>query len=1361
MSRWEKRITQARQLLLDGDQEGAEQELRAVFQGGDLETSAQAGLQVAAMLAERDELTEAREIYQRVVDTEQPAHAQSAAIALGNLLLEAEELATAQVLLRMAAEGPEPDEAGRADVLLAQVLSERGDGAGAREARSRALSSGDPGVVEAAQQLSLPPDRSEGAEYLQIAYQRALAMLEQGRDQDAEPILRKLLDSGHPHYGSLGAAKLYALHADDTTIAHELADKIITLAHPEHLAWGHMLLGGVLEDLDDPSGAAEAYERAAQDPRPKVRLHALIRMAMQLGRLGDRSQRAGEVLRDVIDTRHPRYGVEALGVLAELQRDAGEIEAAIETFGRVVDSGHPDKAPLAAYHLGVLRYDRGDPDGAAEAFRRAAQAPDANVAHQAELALSMMDPEQQSMVDTDRADAASVGPETGSEAGPPIDPSADPEVEPAESLRRARKAAASADVESARAGYQKLLDSELAATARISLGLAEAALGDSARARGLLRETAGADGSAQARYAAFLDAVCDEPSARTVLPVLLRVEAGESEVDPHELVAVGAAEFTGEASVEVLTGLAESENPLVWSMASTALADRLIRRDQPGDAQPLLQRVLADGHPAPRPWAAIALGDLLMERGDLDGTVSAFETALATRHPVLVGDAFDRLALIYRTFERREELLELYRRTAAGGHPEFGPLAAFLLGEEMVGSGELDSALDLFTRAAGSTSSVGSVAVFGMRAIRQELEPARETFLALADGQEQHRSATRLCLDLAHRYVDRGITTFTEWALQLAGESGHPDLRQQGWLYLGALHSERGDTDAAVAAWERAAAGTDQEDAAVAKASIADLAANTGDVDRAVALLEEVAAADVRNSAEAARRLVELRADGSQTVPPQRSAENVAPQGGESDSERAGRLLRDGEAEAAEALLAEQYGSGLLAEFWRAARTDVASAARLLDEAGDEDKRNCSELALDLGRRQASAGSAEALARLRLVVDHGHPEAVPKAHIALGKHAEQRGENAMALSWYRRAIHADEPAAVARAGVLMSQLLARFHDLHGAISIARHSHVEGTGSAGLEAGVLLGHLQHLAGEPEEARRTWDEAEQSADSAEQFGTALHRRIRVVGETSAEALEMLLRAAESGDPATAAIALRWLADRTSDPSVAVRHLQEAAGKDVPQHSEAARGRLAELLLEQGDSDAAETQFERVRRSSEPRVAARGEFGLGLIRYESGDLPAAVTAFVQAAGHAPEEDLGEDALNNVRVVLDDQRGSGDHQGAADTLRRMAEVVPDDHVAEWAQEAGDELLGDGDPDAALVYLRCAVEIGAPDPAPEAVLALGTALQRHGDVFGARQAYQRVVGSAEERLAAVANYRLNELPSGENVFSGGERRLG
>ena len=174
--------------------------------------------------------------------------------------------------------------------------------------------------------------------------------------------------------------------------------------------------------------------------------------------------------------------------------------------------------------------------------------------------------------------------------------------------------------------------------------------------------------------------------------------------------------------------------------------------------------------------------------------------------------------------------------------------------------------------------------------------------------------------------------------------------------------------------------------------------------------------------------------------------------------------------------------------------------------------------------------------------------------------------------------------------------------------------------------------------------------------------------------------------------------------------------------------------------------------------PEVAARGEFGIGLIRYEAGDLPGAVNAFVKAAGHVPEAELGEDALNNVRVVLDEQRGHGDHLEAADTLRRMTAVVPEAHVAEWAQETGSALLADDDAESALVYLRCAVEIGAPDPTPEAVLALGEALHRRGDLAGARQAYERVLG-ADEHLAAQANFRLNELRADETPVGSREAR--
>ncbi|TDC88996.1 tetratricopeptide repeat protein [Saccharopolyspora aridisoli] len=1346
MSRWEQEVTRARQLLLDSDHDAAAQALRTVLEDGDYEAAAQAGLMLGAILTENEALAAARDVYQRVIDSGHPVHAQAAALALGHLLLNTGELPTAQVLLRFATEGAEPDEAGRADVLLAQVLQQLGDIAGAREARTRALSCGDPAVVEAAQQLNLPPERTEGTEFLQIAYQRALAMLEQGRDHDAEPLLRKLLDSGHPHYGSLGAGKLYALHADDTEVTRRLAEQIIELGHPEHLAWGHVLRGGVLVALDDPAGAVRAYERAARDPRPSVRLRALIQLSLQLRRT-DRIPQAREVLQRVIDSRHPRYGLEALGVLAELQRDTGEVEAAIETFGRVVASGHPDKAPRAAYHVGVLRYDQGDEAAAAEAFRLAAEAEDATVAHEAALALSMMDAEETGVEDTARL------------VIPPIE--REP-VDPAELERRARQAAASGDITGAREAYQVLVDGdpETASRAQVSLAIAEAALGDAGRAREQLRRLAATGTGPDARHAAFIDALLDEPAARGVLPVLLRVERDdESELDAllagaepavRELAEATRAERGGDTPLEDLTRLAESPNELCATAARYALAEDLLLGDDQEQARWLLQRVVDEGHPALRPWAASRLGELLMEQGDPDGTIAAFETALVTGHPAILGDVFGKLSLIYRTLERNEALIDLYQRTAASGHSEYGPRAAFLLGEHHVHNDRLDLALEMFTRAAGSSSTVAPASVFAMRALRQELEPARASFMWLADEDEAHFTVSQLCLDLAHCYLRRGVPEFTDWALRLIAESGHVELRQRALLLLGAMREEKGDAEGALDAWRRAAEGSDPEESAVAKFSMADLLQHGGKPEHAAELLAEVAAAGVDRSEEAAARLTEIRATLPEPEPPAGEEESF--------DERAHRLLREGQVDAARSAVAEHYGSGPVADFWCAAWTDLAAAARVLADAADEDARICSELGLDFGRRSQAAGGSDAPAFFRLVADHGHRTALPKAHIALGKLADERGENAIALSWYRRAIRTGEPAAIARAGVLMAQLLIRVHDLNGAIAVARHAKTGGTGTAAVEAGVLLGYLQHRVGEAAEAKRTWDETERDAESPEIFGMALQRRIRAVGESAPGSAEMLLRAAESEDPSTAVLSHLLLADRAEERSETVRWLERAVALGVPLHSDSARSRLGELLLEDGDRDAAQRHFERVSNCEDPELAGRGDFGIGLIRYETGDLPGAVNAFVRAATHVPEAELGEDALNNVRVVLDEQRGHGDHLEAADTLRRMTAVVPEAHVAEWAQETGSALLADDDPDSALVYLRCAVEIGAPEPAPEAVLSLGEALHRRGDLAGARQAYERVLG-AGEHLAAQANYRLNELRAAETPVGSREAR--
>lgn len=1417
MSLWEQRVTMARRLWSNGDLAAAEEELRAVLDDGDFDAAAHAACLLGGLLDERGDHEQAREMHQRTMDSGHPIYAQLAAISLGLLLFDADDLIAAQAVLRFAADGADPDAAGRADALLAQVLHMLGDVEGAREARERALASSDPGVVEIAGELELPaPGERSTDQYLQVAYEQACSLLEQGRDRDAEPILRRLLDSGHPNYGSLGAAKLYALHAGDPEVARQMAERIISYRHPEHLGWGHVLLGGVLEDADDAAAAAEEFRSAADDPRPNVRLHALIHLGMQLRVLG-RSDQAREIYQRVINTRHPHFSVEALGVLAELQRDEGDIAGAIETFSRVEASGHAGKAPLAAYNLGALQYEHGDAEAAVAAFRRAAQAADPRIAHQAELALSMVDV---------------------------MDAQQDPAGEDAKQLAmRGHQAAGEGDLTAARLAYQQVIDMDArmwSVMAANSLGLLEAVAGEIEQARRTLQRASAAEDASLVQDAIFRRALVEEPAAGPVLEALFRLEHNEDggldalvEPQVRDLALLVRAEMllTSDvtAAVELLGLLVDSPNRLVWTKAGQLLAGWLVREQRTDDAVRLLERIVADGHPLLLPWSAAQLGDLLVEHGEPEDVIAAFATAAAAGYPSLLGEVFGKLAMLYRIAGHDEDLKALYRTTIASGHPEFAPRASYLLGEELVHAYDLEAALKCFDRAAGTDSEVAALAAFGAHAIRRDLDRSRAVLTELADEPELN-NATELCLHLAHQSQANGDAEFAEWALSLVVEAGAPDRESEALLYLGALRSENGNNAGAREAWEEAARRGGPDEAAVARCSLAELLQNDGDLDGADAQLAEVAAGDTGSAADAALRLGALRDErddvegaleafdraasvGNETEAALAAAYSapllgrrgetdlareayeraIASGGGEVQAHaalglgnllrdngdengakaayeqalafddaavnlrvhqemgsetaelRAYRLMSDNDVEGAREAIIEHFGSEAVADFWCVAWTDQAAAAQVLAEVSGDDLWTCSKLGLDFGT--SVQDPAEARAFFRMVADHGHPELAPMGLLRLGNLAEQQQENAIALSWYRRAVADSEPGA--QAGVLLAQLLSRLNDAEGAKSACRRAFATGPSIPALDAGVLLGQLHHESGDPVEARRTWDQAEAAAESAERFGDALHRRIAIIGETVAASHELLRRASGSEDQNTAITAMLWLGERAvqaDDLDAAVRWFGDAAALEVPEQSEAARSRLANMLLAQGDRDAARFEYERVSRSGAPDIAARGELGIGMIRHEEGDLSGAVAAYVKAAGHAVHEGLAEDAVHGARVVLEQQHSGGDHRAAADTLRRLAEVVPESDVAEWAYEAGTEFLGAEDTDSALIYLRCAVEIGAPEPEPAAVLALGEVLQRRDDLAGARQAYERVLDSGDERAASLAKYRLVAL---------------
>ncbi|MGI8311562.1 tetratricopeptide repeat protein [Saccharopolyspora hattusasensis] len=414
-----------------------------------------------------------------------------------------------------------------------------------------------------------------------------------------------------------------------------------------------------------------------------------------------------------------------------------------------------------------------------------------------------------------------------------------------------------------------------------------------------------------------------------------------------------------------------------------------------------------------------------------------------------------------------------------------------------------------------------------------------------------------------------------------------------GALKLGNLRAELGDVGAAVEAFRRAESVGGRIEGTHATANIAVLLAKQGEAARRA--FERLIASGVPGvQATAALELGNMLRDtgdeGAARTAYERALEFDEPavtpyvyqhMGAETAEQRGFRLMRQGDTEGARAAIGEHYGSARVTAFWCAAWTGPAAAAPILGGASGDDLQVCSELGLVFGRAMEDDAS-EAREFFRMVADHGHPALVPKAHIALGELAERQRENALALAWYRRASSADEPETNALAGVLLAQLLSRLNDREGAKSACRHAISAGSGVAAVDAGLLLGQLHHVAGDVVEAQVIWDRAEESAESPEQFGVALHHRIGQIGETADESLELLRRSTKSTDPSTAIIGMGLLGERADDPAEAIHWFGQAAELGVPGHSDAARGRVPSFRKSAG--------IPREPRQHQPRARKR---------------------------------------------------------------------------------------------------------------------------------------------------------------------------
>ncbi|WP_336204510.1 tetratricopeptide repeat protein [Nonomuraea sp. LPB2021202275-12-8] len=1272
-----------------GDLDGAAVLFREVAATGDPEASHL----LACLLEDTGDLDGAEAAHRSVIQSGDPVFGQRSAIAMGLMLVAAREWPAAHRVLSIAADGADFEVAALADTALVLVCTELGDASGAAVALERARRCDSPSVAELAERLELPdiafPAFATPAELYEVA--------------EDEEDYRRLLTCGDPEVVSLSAFRLYQLYADegDCEASREVCEHAIAVGHPDHLAMAYKLLGGVLVDLGEYAEAVGAYARAAEDPRPELRLPALLEQAKVIAQLGDEDATKA-IFHRVIASGQREYAVEAYACLAQMHTEAGEVAEALTALRAVLDAGESEWSSICVTLLGLLLDEHPESYGPVmELVTTAAGHPDSDTAFKAALLLDH-DARQQ----------------------PLADPVAEQACQDADDgLARLR----AGELEEARRLLRRAADSGAATqSVRAMVTLAELELGEGDReqAEELLCYVAQGDDLVQGFTATFLLHLLSvsgtdlHPVLRAVVDHqrlgreegLIRYRAAMDHDDPATA-AIGTAVFAQvlasigyevSEAAKLFESAAGTGDPFALSYTAAIHKEILVGQDQREQAVELLRRARACGHPALAPWVAYGLAELVGE--DPAEARAAYAEVLRAEHAGLRAQAAGGLLRVY---EQQGDLLaacRLHERLIAEGDTA---RSGWLLGLTRVRLDDVEGARAAFGLVPDGHPEQGEMGRCARLLLDRDFAAAGRSLAAIPDDGRQWL-ATMLAVQSARVWQREGERAAADAALSLVLEAGHLDVRQQAGCHLGALRDDAGDRAGAISVWERAAEGADEGLAAVALRGLggAWLAQKSYDA-----------------AARAYGRALTLAPDDRHSA--LRLGEALV---GAGDLERAREVLRDAFGDAAELHLA-----GFLRDHGHLTAAIAALTSGPPPEVG---AGTASAVARMLGELLAvsgdPAGARDAFGRA-VAAD---PEGAGSTLVRAGRCLEEAGDGAGAREMFELAAVRDGDewaASVARTwlGTASPQEvpwgLAALGDHEGALKAL----TESTGSAAQAELILALDADDVP----EVRRLLAER----PSAEAFAEVLDVAATLEGADPAEELYRLV--IELGEP---------------DERGRSGMRGETAGAAA-----AARVGLGGLLAGRGEHCRAELCLLPATRdagSAEPAWR-----GIGVARWERGDLDGAVEA-LRAAMPAAAVQLAEllrergDA-EEARQALDAGVAAGD----LECLRHlMVHLLQHEEYAAIPEEA-EQAVGSGDPETvavgywtwgeacrstgdlagAVLMFRKAIDAGHADVVPSVRGDLAQALRASGDAAAAAEQALLAVESADPDAAARAGVDL------------------
>jgi tetratricopeptide (TPR) repeat protein len=391
--------------------------------------------------------------------------------------------------------------------------------------------------------------------------------------------------------------------------------------------------------------------------------------------------------------------------------------------------------------------------------------------------------------------------------------------------------------------------------------------------------------------------------------------------------------------------------------------------------------------------AAFGLARLLAGEGDAAGAEAAYRRVINSGDPQFAPEGAIRLGMLLEEQGDAAGAEAAYRQAVDSGHPEVGPRAVIRLGILLEDQEDIVGAKGIYQQAIDSghteVALQGAIRLGRLLGEQGDAVGAEAAYRQVIDSDHPELSSAAR-FNLGRLLVEQGDVAGAEAVYRQVIDSGLPELAPQGAVHLGMLLAEQGDVAGAEAVYRQAVDSGHPEVASRAAIRLGTLLGQQGDVIGAQAAYQQaVDFGDPKEAPWAAFHLAELLTKRADVV-------------GAGAAYR--RVIDSGHPELAPAA---QGNLGLLLEKQGDATGAEAAFRRAIDSGHPMVAPAAAANLGHLLERQGDAVGAEAA--YRQAVDSGHPGAAPRAAIDLGTLLEKRGDVIGARAVYQQAIDFAHP----------------------------------------------------------------------------------------------------------------------------------------------------------------------------------------------------------------------------------------------------------------------------------------------------------------------------------------------------------------